>query len=82
MKVNKIIYWIATVLMAAQFTFSAMMYFVKHDYIKSAYINLGFPIWIIYPLGTAKILALTVILIRQSKVLKEWVYAGYFLMRY
>lgn len=75
---NKIIYFIATGIMTAIFTFSATMYFFNYDYVEGAYINLGFPTWIIYPLAVAKILGLLVIWRRRNNLLKEWAYAGFF----
>jgi len=78
MKTNKIIYWISTGLMCLLFLFSAGMYFFKTPMIKETFTFLGFPTWVIYPLAIAKILAVVAILSKQSKVLKEWAYAGLF----
>lgn len=46
--------------------------------IKETFTFLGFPTWIVYPLAVAKILAVVAILSKQSKILKEWAYAGLF----
>ena len=40
--------------------------------------DLGFPIWLVYPLAIAKILGVIAILSKKSKLLKEWAYAGIF----
>jgi len=74
----KIAYWISTGLLTALMLFSAQMYFFQHEMVVGFYEHLGFPAWMIYPLATAKILALVAIWSRLSKVLKEWAYAGIF----
>ena len=75
---DKIIYWIATGLMSALFLFSASMYIFNNAEIQGAFTALGFPVWVIYPLAAAKILAVVAILSRRSKLLAEWAYAGLF----
>ncbi|MEM9685370.1 MAG: DoxX family protein [Bacteroidota bacterium] len=77
-KRNKIIYWIATSLFAAMMLMSASMYFFNYKMISQVFIALGYPTYIIYPLAIAKILGITAILTRKSKLLKEWAYAGFF----
>ena len=76
-KRNKIIYYIATGLVSALMLLSAFMYFFNHDQATEVFAGLGFPSWIIYPLGIAKILGLVAIWTRKSEVLKEWAYAGF-----
>ncbi|MEM1321390.1 MAG: DoxX family protein [Bacteroidota bacterium] len=78
MNANKIIYWVATGIMCLIFLFSAIMYFSQYEMISEAYKQLGFPTWIIYPSATLKILGVVAVLSKQSKLLKEWAYAGFF----
>lgn len=78
MNKNKIIYWIATGILVLIFTMSAGMYFFKNPNIQAAFTSLGFPVWLIYPLAVAKLLAITAILTKKSALLKEWAYAGLF----
>ncbi|MFT7589626.1 MAG: hypothetical protein ACI959_001846 [Limisphaerales bacterium] len=78
MSTNKIVYWISTALLCLLMCFSAGMYFIKNGEVQAEFIHLGFPIWIIYPLAIAKILAVIAILTRASKTLLEWAYAGMF----
>ena len=78
MKIQKIIYWIATVLLTLLVLFSAGNYFFNHAEIVKAFTALGFPTYIIYPLATLKILGLIVILGNLGGSLKEWAYAGFF----
>lgn len=77
MKKNKIIYWTATSLLCVVFTFSSMMYLFKYPMISFFFKNLGFPIWLIYPLAIAKILGMITILTKKSNFLKELAYAGF-----
>lgn len=78
MKTNKIIYWIATGLLSLMMLGSAGMYLLQHDFVATVFTNLGFPVYIIYPLAIAKILGVIAIVTRKSPALKEWAYAGFF----
>ncbi len=78
MKTNKILYWISTIIMVAIFAFSAGMYLTRYEMVQGFFEHLGFPIWIIYPLAIAKILGIIAVLSKQSKLLTEWAYAGFF----
>ncbi|WP_430816845.1 DoxX family protein [Carboxylicivirga sp. RSCT41] len=77
-KRDKIIYWIATGLLSAMMLMSAGMYIFNNAAINEAFIKLGYPTYIIYPLAIAKLFGLLAILTNKSKVLKEWAYAGFF----
>lgn len=77
-KKYKIIYWIATGLLTALMLMSAGMYFMKYEMVSKTFTNLGFPIFVIYPLAIAKLLGLLAIWSNKSKLLKEWAYAGFF----
>lgn len=78
MKVQKIIYWIATGLLSALMLYTAAMYFVKHQALVEVFARLGYPAYIIYPFAVAKILGIIAILTKKSKFLKELAYAGFF----
>ena len=75
---NKIIYWVSTGLISALMLLSAGMYFFNYETAAETFTNLGFPVYIIYPLAVAKILAVVAILTKKSDTLKEWAYAGLF----
>jgi len=77
MKKNKIIYWTATTFMTLVFTFSAGMYLLNYERASSFFENLGFPLWLIYPLAIAKILGVIAVLSRKSIFLKGLAYAGF-----
>lgn len=78
MKRNKIIYWIATGLLCALMLFSASMYFLKTDEVKSIFEGFNYPSYIVIPLATAKLLGIVAIITRRSRMLLEWAYAGFF----
>lgn len=77
-KWNKLIYWIATGFLSIMMLTSASMYFLQYEMVSGTFVNLGYPVFIIYPLALAKILGILAILSRSSKFLKEWAYAGFF----
>jgi hypothetical protein len=78
MKTNKVIYWIATGLLCLLMLASAGMYIFNHAAVLVIFKTLGFPAYIVYPLAVAKVLGVIAILSKQSKILKEWAYAGFF----
>ncbi|EDP96343.1 DoxX family protein [Kordia algicida OT-1] len=78
MKIQKIIFYIATGLLSLLMLFSAGMYIFKNADITQAFTNFGYPTYIIYPLAIAKILGVIAIWQNKSQALKEWAYAGFF----
>lgn len=78
MDFNKIIYWIATVMMCATFAMSAVMYFTNTEMVKGFFTSLGYPTYLVIPLAIAKVLGIIAVLTKQSKMLTEWAYAGFF----
>jgi len=78
MKAQKITYWIATALFCAVILYSASMYFLNTEMIKSFFESYNYPTYIVIPLAIAKVLAVIMILWRYSKWLTEWAYAGIF----
>lgn len=78
MRLPSIIYWAATGIMCLIFLFSSYNYFFNYEVMAGFYTHLGFPTWLIYPSAILKILGVIAILSRQSNLLKEWAYAGFF----
>ena len=78
MKVNRILFWISTIIMCGIFAFSARMYLTRYEMVQGFFEHLGFPVWIVYPLAIAKILGIIAVLTRKSRLLTEWAYAGFF----
>lgn len=78
MKATKIVYWTATGLLSALLIMSSGMYLFQNEMIQEAYISLGYPTYLIYPLVVAKLSAVTVLLTQKKSLIKEWAYAGLF----
>lgn len=78
MKKLKIAYLISTGLISVLMLMSAGMYFFNNQMVSETFTGLGYPSYIIYPLGVAKILGIAAIWTNISKSLKEWAYAGFF----
>ena len=53
------------------------MYVVKYDMVADMFTALGYPTYLVYPLGVAKFLGLIAIVTRKSEMLKEWAYSGF-----
>lgn len=77
-KKDKIIYWGATGLLSALAVISSSMYFFNHEMVVEAFTHFGYPTYIIYPLGVAKVLGLLAIWTKKSEFLKNLAYAGFF----
>ena len=78
MKIQRIVYWITTVLFSILFLFSIYNYLFNYEVIHGFFKDLGYPTYLIYPLATAKFLGLVVVWTNKVKWLKEWEYAGFF----
>ena len=74
---NKIIYWISTIVMCLIFAYSASMYFRNTEMVKGFFTALGYPTYIVIPLAIAKVLGIIAVLTKASKVLMEWAYSGF-----
>lgn len=78
MKLTRISHWILTGLLSALLLMSASMYFMKYEEMSLGFATFGFPTWLIYPMGVAKILGVLMILTKFKHWLTEWAYAGIF----
>ncbi len=78
MKIQRAIYWVATVLMCAMFLYSASMYITKTEMVTGFFEMLNYPTYLVYPLAIAKILGVVMVLWTKSQWLTEWAYAGFF----
>lgn len=76
-KKNKILYWTFTLLFGLPSLFSGFAYFAGVEEINKVITQLGYPLYILKIIGTAKILGVTAILYGRFKTLKEWAYAGF-----
>jgi hypothetical protein len=77
-KSNKIIYWIATIWLAAAMLASAVQQLLHTKGFVDILLHLGFPLYLLYILGAWKLLGVIAILTPRLTWLKEWAYAGFF----
>jgi len=77
-KRNKIIYWIATALLAVGMLGSGLQQLCRAKEMTGILDRLGYPHYLMSILGTWKILGVIAILLPGFKLLKEWAYAGFF----
>jgi uncharacterized membrane protein len=77
-KRNKIIYWVATGLLALGMLQSGILAVLRTKDWVDLITPLGYPVYFLTILGTWKILGVIAILIPRFKLLKEWAYAGFF----
>ena len=78
MKRDKIIYYITTGILTVIMLFSVSMYVFNNEAVQEMFTGFGYPVYIIYPLATAKLFGLFAIWNPNFKLLKEWAYAGFF----
>ena len=78
MKNQKYIYWISTILVFGEFIIAGIWYFLYYQDLVEYFNKYGYPTYLIYPLGIAKIIGSIVILWNKNKFLKELAYAGFF----
>jgi DoxX-like family len=69
-------YWIFTGLTAALMTLSAVPDVIRHPAAISVFAHLGYPVYLLPFLGSAKLLAVVALLVPGFGRLKEWAYAG------
>ena len=73
----RILYWTATLLFVVPLTWSAILYFIEAPKMVATMTHLGYPIYFLKILGTAKGLGVAAILYGRFPRLKEWAYAGF-----
>src|SRR3978361_1823806 len=77
-KRNKIIYWIATALLAFGMLGSGVSQIFQAKEMVELIVPLGYPTYLLYIIGVWKVLGVIAILVPRFKLLKEWAYAGFF----
>jgi len=77
-KRNKIIYWVATILLALGMLGSGLQQIFRTKEMGDMLAHLGYPPYFMVILGVWKVLGVIAILIPGFKLLKEWAYAGLF----
>jgi hypothetical protein len=77
-KSNKIIYWVATGLLAFGMAASGVQQIMHSKEMVDIMSKLGYPLYFSTILGVWKVLGVIVILSPGLKIVKEWAYAGFF----
>ena len=77
-KRNKIIYWVATALLASGMLVSGLQQIFQTKEMADMIAHLGYPGYFMKIIGVWKILGVVAILAPSFKLLKEWAYAGFF----
>jgi uncharacterized membrane protein len=77
-KRNKIIYWVATALLAFGMLASGLQQIFRTKEMEAMLVHLGYPSYFMVIIGVWKILAVIAILMPRFALLKEWAYAGLF----
>ena len=79
MKKTKTLYWVFTLLFSGLMLFSAIPNILTNaDAVKFMHDILGYPVYFIPFIGTAKLLGVIAILLPGLNKVKEWAYAGLF----
>ncbi|MEK6324758.1 MAG: DoxX family protein [Acidobacteriota bacterium] len=73
----RIVYWVSTLLFVLPLTWSAILYLVEAPKMVETMTHLGYPIYFMKVLGTAKLLGVAAILYGRFPRLKEWAFAGF-----
>lgn len=75
---QKNIYWISTILLFSMLLLTGILYFIFYDTLVIYFKRYGYPTYLIYPLGIAKILGSIIILYNRNKFLRKLAYTGFF----
>ena len=79
-KRNKIIYWIATIWLALAMVASGVQQLFNIGGFVDIMARLAYPLYFSQILGIWKILGVAALLIPKFPLLKEWAYAGFFIV--
>ena len=77
MKYKKIGYWVLIVIFTGMMTLSSVLYLSHAPAIVSGFQSLGYPVYSLTLLGTAKLIGVISLLQTRYTLLKEWAYAGF-----
>lgn len=70
-------YWITTGLFCAVLGFSGLAYLARIEFMVERMTELGYPLYFMTILGTAKLLGVFALLAPSHPLIKEWAYAGF-----
>ena len=70
-------YWITTALFCAVLGFSGLAHVTHREAMVDAMTGMGYPLYFMTIIGTAKLLGVAALLAPKRPLLKEWAYAGF-----
>ena len=73
---HAIVYWIATVLVAAEFAVGGVWDLLRIPYVRTILDHLGYPLYFAIFMGLWKVPGSVVLVLPRLPRLKEWAYAG------
>lgn len=77
-KLNKIIYWIATIWLSLGMVSTGIVQLIKVPEEVATITGMGYPVYFLTILGVWKMLGVVAILVPRFALVKEWAYAGFF----
>ncbi|HEY1031418.1 MAG TPA: DoxX family protein [Flavipsychrobacter sp.] len=79
-KINKIVYWIATIWLSLGMVSTGIVQLMKMKEETAFILQLGYPEYFLTIIGAWKLLGVVAILLPGFLLVKEWAYAGFFFM--
>ena len=79
-KRNKIIYWIATIWLAVGMLSTGIVQLLRTEEEVTMMTRLGYPVYFLTIIGIWKVLGVVAVLVPKFPLLKEWAYAGFFIV--
>lgn len=74
---RKWFFWGTTALFSLGMLASSIMYLTQAEPLQVGFTHLGFPLYLLPFLGTAKLLGAVALVVRRFPTLTEWAYAGF-----
>ncbi|MEQ9301801.1 MAG: DoxX family protein [Cyclobacteriaceae bacterium] len=76
----KIGYYVVTGLLSLMLLYSVIgMYFLQTEMVQGFFTSLGYPSYLVIPLGIAKLAGIATLLSRFNPRVVEWAYTGFFI---
>ncbi|MDO6817643.1 DoxX family protein [Zobellia sp. 1_MG-2023] len=79
MKTTQLYYRVALSLFSLAIIYAVANSFFNYEAVVMKFEDLGYPSYLIFVLGTAQLLGLSVLIFNKSSWIREWAYAGFFL---
>jgi uncharacterized membrane protein len=76
-KTLKITYWVITIVFVLFFLFGAVSELLQVESAQKVLTDLGYPVYLNYILGIAKVLGGIALIQWRFRTIKEWAYAGF-----